>query len=64
MKVEDICKYKKNKRMTIRWMCGVKLSDRKSSKELLNRLDMAPKTIQMFPGIWKYQPKLTGQITC
>ena len=33
-------KTRKKERMKIRWMCGVKLSDRKASAELLSRLDI------------------------
>ena len=33
-------KTRKTERMMIRYMCGVKLSDRKASAELLSRLDI------------------------
>ena len=40
MKVEDIQRLERTERMMIRWMRGVKQSDRKASVELLSRLDI------------------------
>ena len=45
MKAEDMQRLERKERMTIermmiRWMCGVKLSDRKACTELLSRLDI------------------------
>ena len=40
MKAEDMQGLERTERMMIRWMCGVKLSDRKASAELLSRLDI------------------------
>ena len=38
MKAEDMQRLERIERMMIRWMCGVKLSDRKANVELLSRL--------------------------
>jgi hypothetical protein len=38
MKVEDMDRLERTERMMVRWMSGVSLKDRKSSKELLERL--------------------------
>ena len=38
MKAEDIQRLETIERMMNRWMCGVKLSDRKANAELLSRL--------------------------
>ena len=38
MKVEDMERLQRTERMMVRWMCGVTLKDRNSSKELLSRL--------------------------
>ena len=38
MKAEHTQRLERNERMMNRWMCGVKLSDRKASAELLSRL--------------------------
>jgi len=42
MKAEDMQRLERTERMMIRWMCGVRLSDRirKASAELLSRLDI------------------------
>ena len=40
MKAEDMQRLERAERMMIRWTCGVKLSDRKASSELLSRLDI------------------------
>ena len=40
MKAENMQRLERTERMMIRWMCGVKLSDRKASAELLSRLDI------------------------
>ena len=37
-RVEDISRLERTERMMVRWMCGVTLSDRISSEELLSRL--------------------------
>jgi hypothetical protein len=37
-KVEDVCKPERIKTAVVRWMCGVKLKDKRISQELLNRL--------------------------
>ena len=39
MKAEDMQRLERTERM-IRWMCGVRLSDKKASAELLSRLDI------------------------
>ena len=38
MKAEDIQRLERTERMMNRWMCGVKLSDRKANAELLSWL--------------------------
>src|SRR5260221_13406436 len=38
MKVEDMQRLERAKRMMVRWMCGVTLKDRKTNEELLGRL--------------------------
>ena len=38
MKVEDMVRLERTKRMMVRWMCGVSLKDRKSNEELRSRL--------------------------
>ena len=38
MKAEDMQRLERTERMMIRWMCGVRLSDKKASAELLSRL--------------------------
>ena len=38
MKAEDMQRLERTERMMIRWMCGVKLSDRKANAELLGLL--------------------------
>ena len=38
MKAEDMQRLERIERIMIRWMCGVKLSDRKANEELLIRL--------------------------
>jgi hypothetical protein len=38
MAAEDMQKLERTERTMIRWMCGVKLSDRKANAELLSRL--------------------------
>ena len=40
MKVEDMQRLERTERMMIRWMCGVRLSDKKACAELLSRLDI------------------------
>ena len=40
MKAEDMQRLERTERMIIRWMCGVRLSDKKASAELLCRLDI------------------------
>ena len=40
MKAEDMQRLERTERMMVRWMCGVRLSDRKASAELLSRLDI------------------------
>ena len=40
MKAEDMQRLERTERMMIRWMCGVRLSDKKASAELLSRLDI------------------------
>src|SRR5208282_4882748 len=40
MKAEDMQRLEITERIMIRWMCGVRLSDRKASAELLSRLDI------------------------
>ena len=40
MKAEDMQRLERTERMMIRWMCGVRLSDKKTSAELLSRLDI------------------------
>ena len=37
---EDLQRLERTERMIIRWMCGVRLSDKKASAELLSRLDI------------------------
>ena len=39
MQAEDMQRLERTERMMIRWMCCIKLSDRKASTELLSRLD-------------------------
>ena len=38
MKAEDMQRLERTERMMIRWICGVKLSDRKANMELLSWL--------------------------
>src|SRR5208282_4890964 len=40
MKAEDMQRLERTERMMIRWMRGVRLSDKKASAELLSRLDI------------------------
>src|SRR5208282_2849179 len=40
MKADDMQRLVRTERMMIRWMCGVRLSDKKASAELLSRLDI------------------------
>ena len=40
MKAEDMQRLERTERMMIRWMCGVRVSDKKASAELLSRLDI------------------------
>ena len=40
MKGEDMQRLERTERMMIRWMCGVRLSDKKASAELSSRLDI------------------------
>src|SRR5208282_2068409 len=40
MKAEDMQRLERTERMMIRWMCGVRLGDKKASAELLSRLDI------------------------
>ena len=40
MKAEDMQRPERTERMMIRWMCGVRVSDKKASVELLSRLDI------------------------
>jgi len=40
IKVEDMQRLERTERMMIRWMCGVRLSDKKASGELLSRLEI------------------------
>ena len=40
MKAEDMQIIERTERMMIRWTCGVRLSDKKASAELLSRLDI------------------------
>jgi hypothetical protein len=40
MKVEDMQRLERTERMMVRWMCGVRLSDKKASGELLSRLEI------------------------
>ena len=51
MKAEDIKRLERTERMMNRWMCGVKLSDRKANAELLSRLGLALKVFQMLLGV-------------
>ena len=37
MKAEDMQRLERAERMMIRWMCGVRVSDKKASAELLSR---------------------------
>ena len=39
MKAEDVQRLERAERMMIRWMCGVRVSDKKASTELLSRLN-------------------------
>ena len=47
MKAEDMQRLERTERMMNRWMCGVKLSDRKVNAELLSQLRLALKVFQM-----------------
>ena len=38
MKAEDMQRQERTERMMIRWICSVKLSDKKANVELLSRL--------------------------
>ena len=49
MKAEDMQRLERTERMVIRWMCGVKLSDRKANTELLSRL--STENFQMWLGV-------------
>ena len=40
MKAEDMQRLERTERTMIRWMCGVSLSDKKASAELLSWLDI------------------------
>jgi hypothetical protein len=40
MKAEGMQRLERTERMMIRWMCGVRLSDKKAGAELLSRLDI------------------------
>ena len=40
MKADDMQRLERTEMMMIRWMCGVRLSDKKASAELLSRLDI------------------------
>ena len=40
MKAEDMQSLERTERMMIRWMCGVRMSDKKASVELLSLLDI------------------------
>jgi hypothetical protein len=40
MKADDMQRLERTKRMMSRWMCSVKLCDRKASMELLSRLNI------------------------
>ena len=40
MKAEDVQRLERTERMMIRWMCDVRLNDKKASTELLSRLDI------------------------
>ena len=44
MKVEDTHRLVRAERMMVRWMCGVTLKDRVSSRELLERLNIVCRT--------------------
>ena len=38
--VEDMQRLERTERMMVRWMCGVRLSDKKASEELLSQLEI------------------------
>jgi hypothetical protein len=40
MKAEDMQRLDRTERMMMRWLCGVRLSDKKAGAELLSRLDI------------------------
>ena len=40
MKAEDMQRLERTDRMMIRWMCGLRLREKKASAELLSRLDI------------------------
>ena len=50
IKVEDMQRLERTERMMIRWMCGVRLSDKKASAELLSRLDIESDSVVVRRG--------------
>ena len=41
MNAEDMQRLERTERMMIRWMCGVRVSDKKACAELLSRLALS-----------------------
>ena len=50
MKAEDMQRLERTERMMIRWMCGVRLSDKNASAELLSRLDIKCVSVLVIRG--------------
>jgi hypothetical protein len=50
MKAEDMQRVERTERMMIRWMCGVRLSDKKASAELLSRLEIESVSVFVIHG--------------
>ena len=50
MKAEDMQSLERTERMMIRWMCGVRLSDKKASAELLSRLNIESASVVVRRG--------------
>ena len=50
MKAEDMQRLERTERMMIRWMCGVRLGDKKASAELLSRLDIESVSVVVSRG--------------
>ena len=57
MKAEDMQRLERTERMMIRWMCSVKLSDRKANAELLSVLDVVRRgRLRWFGHVERKQP--------